>query len=52
MIKQIKDQITEKEEEKPRAAENQPQDEPKQDTSKYKEEQFQPTQLEVDNLDK
>ena len=48
MIKITKESDTEKKEETLRDAEYKP----KQDTTKYKEEQFQPTQLEADNLDK
>ena len=52
IIKDIKPPVIEEQEEKLRSAENTPQDEPKKDTTKYKEVQFQQTQLEVDNLGK
>ena len=52
IIKHDIDPGIEKLEEKLLSGENIPQDEPKEDTTKYKEEQFQPTQLEADNLDK
>jgi hypothetical protein len=52
IIKHDKVSVTEEKEEKSRAEENKPQDVPKVDTTKYKEEKFQPTQLEVDNQDK